>query len=127
MSVSDQPDRVRFIEHRGLRLLYHDFSGVHDPSDAFARIALAREKAQAEPPRSIRALVDVRGSHFNTAVTRALRELAAHNTPLVLASAIVGATRLQRIIVTAVYRFAGRTFSTFDEPGPAKDWLVEQK
>jgi hypothetical protein len=127
MTAIDPPDRVRFIEHRGARLLYHDFSQVRDQDDAMARIALARARSQGQPPKSIRALVDVRGSHFTPGIARALRELAAQNTPVVLASAIVGATRLQRIIVTAVYKFAGRTFSLFEELEPAKDWLVEQR
>jgi hypothetical protein len=127
MTEIDQPDRVRFIDHRGARLLFHDFSEVHSPADGLARIELARKKSAAEPPRSVLALVDVRGSHFTPEVIRALQGLAKHNNPYTRASAIVGATRLQQIMVSAVYKFAGRTFSTFDELEPAKDWLVEQR
>jgi hypothetical protein len=125
--VIEEPERVRFIEHRGVRLLYHDFSGVRETRDALERITLARRKAGAEAPKSVRALVDVRGSHFNPQVTRALQELAAHNKPFVVASAIVGATRLHRIIIYAVARFSGRTFATFDALEAAQDWLVEQR
>jgi hypothetical protein len=125
--VIDQPERVRFIEHRGFRLLYHDFAEVRDPRDALERIALARKQAAGESPRSVRSLVDVRGSHFTPQVTRALQELARHNKPHVVASAVVGASRLHRIILHAVSRFSNRTFATFDALEAAKDWLVEQR
>jgi hypothetical protein len=127
MTVTDQPERVRFIEHRGFRLLFHDFAEVRDLQDALARIALARQKVAAEAPGSVRSLVDVRGSHFNPTVTRALQDLASHNKPYVVASAIVGPSRLQRIIIRAVAHFSKRSFATFDGLEAAKDWLVEQR
>jgi len=127
MTVNDQPERVRFIEHRGFRLLFHDFAEVRDPGDALARIALARQKVGAEPERSVRSLVDIRGSHFTPKIARALQELARHNKPFMVASAIVGASRLQQIIVLAVARFSGRTFASFEGLEAAKDWLVEQR
>jgi hypothetical protein len=120
-------ERVRFVEHRGVRLLYHDFAEVRDPADALERIALARRKIAAEPLNSVLSLVDVRNSHFTSQVSRALQELAAHNKPLVRASAVVGVSRLQRVILHAVSRFSGRTFATFDDPEPARDWLAEQQ
>jgi hypothetical protein len=83
--MSQPPARVRFIEHRGVPILYHDFSGIADPRDALAPIAEARRMVASRPPRSVRTLVDVRGSHFNADVSRALQELSAHNKPYVVA------------------------------------------
>jgi hypothetical protein len=56
-----------------------------------------------------------------------VQHLATHNTPFVLASAIVGLSGLQRVILSAVMRVTGRKFATFDDVEVAKDWLVAQQ
>jgi hypothetical protein len=68
--------------------------------------------------------VNVKDSRFDTRIARALQELPRHNKPFVLASAIVGLSGLQRVILSAVMRATGRTFATFDDVAAAKDWLV---
>ncbi|HET7038601.1 MAG TPA: hypothetical protein VFH97_01855 [Gemmatimonadales bacterium] len=88
--MAGAPERVRFIEHRGVPILYHDFAGFKDPNGVLEPIALARRIVASQPLNSVRTLVDVRNSHFNAAVSRALQELAAANKPYVRASAVVG-------------------------------------
>jgi len=90
-------------------------------------IAASKGRAVDQPPHSVRTLVDVRGSHFDARITRALQDLARDNKPQVLASAVVGVSGLQRVILAAVSRVTRRKFATFDTVDAAKDWLVEQR
>lgn len=125
--TSDPGERTRFIEHKGRQILYYDFAGIGDVDLGLRVVQAARPKILGQPPRSVRTLVTVRDSKFDTRIAKAVQELARHNKPFVLASAIVGLSGLQRVILTAVMRATGRTFATFDDVEAAKDWLVAQE
>jgi hypothetical protein len=120
----DPGERTHFIRHKGTPVLLYDFAGVDDVDLGLRIVQAARPKILGHPPKSVRTLVTVQGSKFDTRIARAVQELARHNKPYVLASAIVGLSGLQRVILTAVMRATGRTFATFDDVEQAKDWLV---
>jgi hypothetical protein len=125
--VTNPADRTRWVEHRGVQILFYDFSGLEDTDAGLEAIAASRGRAGDQPPQSVRTLVDVRGSRFDARITRALQDLAHENKPYVLASAVVGVSGLQRVILAAVSRVTRRKFATFDTSDAAKDWLVEQR
>jgi hypothetical protein len=125
--VTNPADRTRWIEHKGERILFYDFSGLEDTDAGLRVIAASKGRAADQPPHSVRTLVDVRGSHFDARITRALQDLARDNKPQVLASAVVGVSGLQRVILAAVSRVTRRKFATFDTVKAAKDWLVAQR
>jgi hypothetical protein len=127
-SEDDDPGaRTRFIEHQGRQILLYDFAGVDDVARGLQIVEAARPKILGRPPMSVRTLVTVRDSKFDTRIAKAVQELARHNKPFVLASAIVGLSGLQRVILTAVMRATRRTFATFDTVEQAMDWLVAQE
>lgn len=115
-----------WIEHRGRRVLYDDFRDVADPREALELIRRAREMVAAEPPRSVRILTNVAGAHFDSAVIQAMKDFAAHNTPYVVASAVVGLSGLQRVAYRAVTLLTRRNIPAFDDETAALDWLVAQ-
>jgi hypothetical protein len=119
-------DRVRFIEHKGKRILFHDFSGFTDPAEAVAIIAQSRPIVAAQPPRSLLTLTTVRGSRFNKDVINALRELGIHNGPFVRHAAITGLSGLQNVVFRTTSLLSGRTLKPFSSMEEAKEWLVSQ-
>lgn len=120
-------ERIRFIEHRGHRILYQDFSDITDPTLALATIEQAIEFVERLPADgSLLILTNAHGSRYNTEVLDALKGLAKHNQPWVRASAVVTGSALHRVAVTAVRLFTGRTIEVFGDVEEAKDWLVEQ-
>jgi len=125
--VSDPGDRTRFIQHEGCEILLYDFAHVDDVDEGLRIVQAARPKILGRPPRSVRTLVTVQDSKFDGRIAKAVQELARHNKPYVLASAIVGLSGLQRVILTAVMRATGRTFATFADVEEAKDWLAAQR
>jgi len=124
--ANDPDERTRFIEHRGTEILLFDFGGFTDLDEALRCIHASRSRILGRAPRSVRTLVNVKDSRYDTRVARALQDLARHNKPFVAASAVVGLSGLQRVILSAVMRATGRTFATFDDVEAAKDWLVAQ-
>jgi len=125
--ANDPGDRTRFIEHSGCEILLYDFAHVEDVDQGLRIVQAARSKILGRPPKSVRTLVTVQDSKFDTKIAKAVQELARHNKPYVLASAIVGLSGLQRVILSAVMRVTGRTFATFADVDEAKDWLAVQK
>jgi hypothetical protein len=125
--ANDPGDRTRFIEHKGCEILLYDFAHVDDVDEGLRIVQAARPRILGRPPKSVRTLVTVQDSKFDTKIAKAVQELARHNKPYVLASAIVGLSGLQRVILTAVMRATGRTFATFVDLEEAKDWLATQR
>lgn len=118
--------RVRFIEHKGKRILFHDFSNIATVEEALAAVRESRAIVSQQPPASLLTLTDVSHSRFNKDVVDALKELVAANKPHVRAGAIVGLSGLQRIVYVAVTQLTGRRLPTFGTQEEAKDWLVAQ-
>lgn len=125
--MTSPADRTRWVEHKGVRILFYDFSGLEDTDEGLRVIAASKGRAHEQAPHSVRTLVDVKGSRFDARITRALQDLARENKPYVLASAVVGVTGLQRVILAAVSRVTRRKFATFDAIDAAKDWLADQR
>lgn len=125
--ANDPGERTQFLDHRGTRILYYDFANVDDVDEGLRIVQAAVPKILGQPPRSVRTLVNVKDSKFDARIAKAVQHLASHNKPFVLASAIVGLSGLQRVILSAVMRVTGRKFATFDDLDEAKDWLVAQE
>jgi hypothetical protein len=119
-------ERTRFIEHRGKQVLLLDYSGIRHPPEAVAEIDKSKRFVARHPPKSLRVLTDTTDAHYDSAVVQALKELAAHDEPYVIASAVVGVTGLKKVVLTGVNLFSKRKIVMFDTRPHALDWLVEQ-
>lgn len=117
--------RIKFIEHKGKKILHLDFAQAQ--ADEVIRIIQeAKGVIAAQPERSVRTLTDVTDLKFNTAAAEAMKEFASHNKPYVAAAAVVGVTGLKQIIYNAVVKFSGRNLVAFDSHNQAKEWLANQ-
>jgi hypothetical protein len=119
--------RVRFIEHRGVRILHLDFARIKTVEDALSAIAEAQNVITTQPHNSVLTLTDVEHSIFNAEIARALWRLARHDKPYVRAGAVVGLDPAKEIILNLVQRMSRRRFATFPSLEEAKDWLVEHE
>lgn len=119
-------DRIRFIEHRGHRILVLDYSDIRDPQQALEAIEAGRRLVATQPPRSLLLMTIVRGARYNADVLQAMKNLAAHNAPFVKASAIVGLSALHRAAYRTVLLFTRRNIPAYETEQEAMDWLVDQ-
>ncbi len=98
-------DRIRLIEHG---IVLQDLSGLTEAPDELAVIGEARQFMERQPRGGVLVLTDVTGASFNQDVVEAMKELALHHKPWVLASALVGLTPLMRIIYRAIIALTRR-------------------
>lgn len=119
--------RTRFIDHGGRRIVFMDFSQLEEPDLALVEIAAARQFVAAQPKvQNLLTLVFVEGSRFDGRIIEALRELATHDRPWVLAGAVVGMSALHKVLYRIVTSLSGRKLAVFSTIEEAKDWLVAQ-
>ena len=104
-----------------------DFSGITNIDEALGHIDEAMAFVATQPKGSLYTLTDVTGSKFDARVTEAMKKLATHNKPYVIAGAVVGITGLMRIIFQAVLTFSGRkNLKAFDTRAEAERWIAQQ-
>jgi hypothetical protein len=118
-------ERVQFIGHKGKKILYLYFADGK-PNKVLQVIEQAKPTIKTQPHRSVYTLTDVTNSAFNGALFDAMKDFVLHNKPYVVASAVVGVTGLEQIILNAVMKLSGRKLTAFENLGAATDWLVSQ-
>jgi hypothetical protein len=121
-------ERLRKITHKGVSILYTDYTGYSSWDDWRALIEAERKIMPNEPLGSERAVAIFTDSRFTTEVFEAIKQLAVANRPHMRASALVGLSSLQKTaFLKAIERTSDRSFGLFDTLDEALDWLVEQK
>jgi hypothetical protein len=120
------PERTRWMEHRGRRVLLVDYSGLRDTAVLLREIRHTGQVVQAQPHASVLGLTDVRGCVYSWAVLHALKDLMRGNRPHVLAAATVLDRPELRVALDALVLFTGRTVHVFPTREQALDWLADQ-
>ncbi len=119
-------DRVKFIHHKNIHILYMDFSGC-TIEEAFKIIEQAKEVIASQQKDSVLTLTNVTDAHYDNKVVEALKSFVLNNKPYVKKGVVVGIKKLQRVIYDTVMKFAKRQLLIFDDIEKAKDWLVDRR
>ena len=123
-------NRVQWIEHRSKRILFCDYSSIHDEEEFIRAIFETETEVLKQAPGTlILMLIDTTGSHITSKVTQRARELAAAARKRGIPSsptAIVGVSgAAQRAIVQAM-QFLRPDLRTVESVAAAQDWLVSR-
>ena len=119
-------DRVRFIEHKGRKIIYLDFSNLHGDDLAkvvneFKQLVLANKNNNR-----LVSLTNFSNSHIFGEGLSHIKKVAKEVRPYLYKRAVIGITGAKMVLYKTVNFFAGSTptklFKTLDE---AKDYLVE--
>lgn len=122
-------ERTRFIEHAGKRILLLDYREMgSSDEELLAEIAKTKAIISREPPGSVLALTDIRGSKITAGHVRTMQGLVEFNKPYVRWSAIVvGLTGVYLTAFRAVQAVSRRrNLRSFNDLEEAKSWLVAQ-
>jgi hypothetical protein len=117
-------DRVSFVKHKGVEILYIDWSNA-SAAETLEAMAAAKAIIAARPLASVRTLTNVTNAHADRVVTRALPAYVAHNKPYVAAGAVVGLNDLKTVTFNFINRVTGRALRAMDSLDTAKDWLAD--
>ncbi|MFL7792120.1 MAG: hypothetical protein AB8I69_08275 [Anaerolineae bacterium] len=121
-------NRVRWIEHKGERIIFCDYSNIRD-EDEFIRaiVETETEVLKQAPGTLILMLIDATGSHITSAVTGRARELAAAARKKGIPSsptAIVGISAPAQMAIVMAMQFLRPDLHIAESIAAAKDWLV---
>ncbi|MBV9773431.1 MAG: hypothetical protein JO040_05750 [Gemmatimonadetes bacterium] len=119
-------ERTRFITHRDTRILVVDFSGIEELDELAREGERVSLVIRAEPPDSLRLLIDFTGVPYNLRVVRVLAEIAEGNADHVRARAMVGIPQTALPSVRAVSEYTRRPAEAFADRDAALEWLVLQ-
>ena len=86
----------------------------------------ARQQIAKYPPKSLLIITNVANTGFDTEVAAIMGEYASHNSPFVKASAVVGVSGVQKVVLVAIKALTGRDYFIADTMDEAKEWLVKQ-
>ena len=127
MTAPVAADRVRFIEHDGVRIVLLDFEGITDPEVGIAMAAQAKAFfARLKPDGSTLSLTDVRNTRYDKRVVDAFRDLTAHNKPYVRAAAVITNSTLHKAAISMVAMVTRRKLQVFETREPAIEYLVTE-
>jgi hypothetical protein len=120
-------DRVRFVEHKGKRIILLDFSGMTDPVQGLAVVAEATRFIGNQPVGGeTLTLTDVTDTVYTREIIEAFKEMTVKNRPFVKAAAIVSNSTLHRAAISMVALFSRRKLQVCDSRAQALDWLATQ-
>jgi len=118
-------ERVKFIEHKGEKILFIDMSNLLE-KEMLEIIDYAKKIIRNQQENSLLTLTDVTHSRYNVEVVNAMQEYTKGNKPYVKKAAILGVNPIKRIIFNKIMEFSKRDLVAFDTIEKAKDWLVEK-
>lgn len=114
------------IEHQGVSIVYID--AVHAKvSQAVEILAEGRRLIATFPRESVRLLTDATEATYSHDSINALRAFAIHNTPYVLASAVLGLDSIRMMALNSIRNITGRPIRAFHDRAQALNWLVLQE
>jgi hypothetical protein len=118
-------ERVRFIEHRGERVLLIDYSALDDEREFLAMIERRKHIVARQPLRSLLTLTDVTNARCSRAALEAIKVAAVLDRPHLKRAALVGFdTFSPRGATEAIATFSARHWKRFQTRDEALDWLV---
>ena len=117
--------KSHWIDHAGQRIIYCDFRSFGRDVEALrAEVDATDDDITRQPPMSVLALIDVRGTTTSLEAVDVFKKSAARSKGFILRQAVVGVAGIQKILAQAVARFSSEELHLFDTVDAAKEWLV---
>ena len=120
-------DRVRFIEHRGVKILLSDLSGITTTEELQGTVRRGVDLASGEPHGTVRILVDITDVEYNLEAFAIVQQSVAALRPFVRARAVVGLPPAAKLPFEIVARVSGRPMAQFPDREEAAEWLASQE
>ena len=116
-------ERVRFVTHRGKRVLLIDHTGATS-DEMRSTMDEVENIVTSEPPNSLLTLSDFTGAQFDKTLADRMKVVAAKDRPHVRRAALVGAESMPDVYFRNLESFSARHFPKFKTREEALDWLT---
>lgn len=117
---------MKWIEHKGKRILYEDFSGLQDQKDIFEVTDTSTAIICKQPEASVLLLTDITGAHYNPSIIKRLKDNSKLTVPYMKAYVIVGIKGVTLVILESFVAFTGLDVKLCSSIEEGKDWLARQ-
>ncbi len=118
-------ERMRFIEHQGVKILLIDYS--HCQSVEVRKIVdLVQEEIAKHPRKSVLTLADFTDAQIDKEAAERIKKALAMDRPYVKKSAWVGTESLPQVFYENFKTFSQRDFPKFATREEASDWLIKE-
>lgn len=116
------------FNYKGKNILCLDVAGLklNDKSEFQKQVENAEKQIERHPVKSLLLITNVTDTGFDTQIAAIIAEYAYHNTPYVKASALVGVSGVQKVVLAAIKAMIGRDFYLADTMEEAQEWLIKQ-
>ncbi|HTR23245.1 MAG TPA: hypothetical protein VMI10_04630 [Terriglobales bacterium] len=118
-------ERIRFITHKGMRILDVDMTRCSTAQVEEISRSLP-DHVTKEPLASVRMLVDFTGAVFDDEAMRTMKETAIFDKPYIRKTAWIGTASLPVAHREEVSKYSRREFPVFFERAAALEWLAEE-
>jgi SpoIIAA-like len=117
--------RSRWIEHRGKKIFFQDFSGMmYDTEGVKRELTQVQVEVISQPKNSMLVLSDFRDTNMTSELMPILNASSAMTKDHIRKTAVLGVTGVKRTLADLLTRLTGQQLKYFDEESAAKDWLV---
>jgi hypothetical protein len=116
------------MNYKEKKILCLDLSGLElkDKEEFKSHVENAKKTIAQYPPKSVLLITNIANTGFDTETAAVMADYATHNTSYVKASAIVGISGVQKIVLITIKSVTGRDFFISNTMQEAQDWLVHQ-
>ena len=118
--------RSDWIEHKGKKIFYQDFSKQFYNSAAVkAELSEVQQVVMSQPVNSVRVLSDFRDTNVGSDLLTAMNSASAATKVHVNKTAVLGVTGMKRKLADLLTALTGQPLKYFDDIEAAKNWLAE--
>ena len=121
---AESAQRLRFVQHKGKKILVADVSTCNDEQLAEC-IRAVPEYVTKQPEHSVLLLGDFTGTHFTKETIEQLKIAAVFDRPHVAKAAWVLSDNLHKVLVESIRNFSAREIAVFATREEALDYLAE--
>jgi hypothetical protein len=118
--------RSSWIEHKGKKIFYQDFSNNHYNSAAVqTELREVQNVVKSQPLDSVLVLSDFRDTNISSDLLSVMNSASAATKIHVYKTAVLGVTGMKRKLGDLLIALTGQPLKYFDNIEAAKDWLTE--
>jgi heme oxygenase len=119
--------RSQWIEYKGKKIFYQDFSKLFYNSAAVkAELEELQAIVKAQPKNSVLVLTDMRDTSVGSDLLPAMNAASAVTKAYVRKTAVLGVTGMKRKLADLLSTLTGQPLKYFDDMEAAKYWLIEE-